>query len=386
MGLENYDVIVVGAGVIGCATTYYMAKAGLQVALLEKGSIAGEASQAGAGMLAPLEDEPSDQPQSIQQFFLTALRFYDGLDQQLKQETGIDIELINAPTLRPAFDEYGAVKLQTLQERQKHLLPDLQWLDANTARQIEPLLSTTVQGALISPAERNVQVTRLTQAYAQGAALHGAHIFEGCSVGQFLQQKQHIIGVETVQGSIHTKAVVLAAGAWASAWHAATPKPPIFPVKGQMLALRALSSHILRHTIYAHGIGCILPKADGSIYVGATSEHTGFDKTVTLEGIGALLAILEKLAPQLKNARFERAWAGLRPGSADHLPLIGPSQTLPGLWLAGGHYRDGILLGPLTGYILAELIQGHPSPSHLDLKPFDPDRFGHWTSLSDTST
>jgi glycine oxidase len=216
MGQENYDVIVVGAGVIGCATTYYMAKAGLQVALLDKGCIAGEASQAGAGMLAPLEDEPSDQPQSVQQIFLTALRFYDDLDQQLKQETGIDIELINAPTLRPAFDEYGAIKLQTLQERQKHLLPDLQWHDANTARQIEPLLPTTVQGALISPAERNVQVTRLTRAYAQGAALYGAHIFEGCSVGQFLQQKQHIIGVETGRGSIHTKAVVLATGAWAS--------------------------------------------------------------------------------------------------------------------------------------------------------------------------
>ena len=122
----------------------------------------------------------------------------------------------------------------------------------------------------------------------------------------------------------------------------------------------------------------MLPKADGSIYVGATSELAGFDTSVTVAGLTALLDVVTKLAPRLQRARFERAWAGLRPGSADDLPLLGPSHSMPGLWVAGGHFRNGILLGPLTGHLLAERIQGHPVPLALDVHPFDPDRFGGW--------
>jgi glycine oxidase len=379
MEREHYDVVVVGAGVVGCATAYYVAKAGLRVALLDKGRIAGEASQAGAGMLAPLaeSDEVSGQ-HPFAQFCLAGLHFYDGLDQQLKHETGIDIELVDAPTLRPAFDEQETASLRSALDRQQHLLPGLKWLDGKAVREVEPFLPPTVQGAFLSPLERNVQSPRLTLAYARAAALHGAVIFEGRSVEQWIRQGQRVVGVETKSGSISTGIVVLAAGAWAATWHASTRKPPIFPVKGQIVALQAPPEFRLRHAIYAHRLGYLLPKADGSIYVGATSELAGFDTSVTVAGLTALLAVVTKLAPQLQRARFERAWAGLRPGSADDFPLLGPSQSLPGLWLAGGHFRNGILLGPLTGHLLAELIQGHPAPFGLDLHPFNPDRFGGW--------
>jgi len=149
-------------------------------------------------------------------------------------------------------------------------------------------------------------------------------------------------------------------------------------VKGQILALQATPDLCLRHTIYYHTLGYMLPKADGSIYVGATSDLSGFDKAVTVEGIATLLAVVTKIAPHLKKARFERVWAGLRPGSADGLPLLGPSRSMPGLWVAGGHFRNGILLGPLTGHILTELMQERPAPFDLDLAAFDPDRFGSW--------
>jgi glycine oxidase len=134
----------------------------------------------------------------------------------------------------------------------------------------------------------------------------------------------------------------------------------------------------LRHTVYASGVGGIVPKADGTIYIGATVEQVGFDKAVTAEGIAILLMAISKLTPSLSKARVLRTWAGLRPGSADGLPLIGPSRSVQGLWIAGGHFRDGILLGPLTGHLVAELIQSHATPFGLDLNAFDPDRFGGW--------
>jgi glycine oxidase len=145
-----------------------------------------------------------------------------------------------------------------------------------------------------------------------------------------------------------------------------------------MMALQALPGIQLHHTVYAYGVGGIVPKADGTIYVGATVEQVGFDKAVTAEGIAILLAALAKLTPELSKARLIRTWAGLRPGSADGLPLIGPSQSVQGVWVAGGHFRDGILLGPLTGHLIAELMQRHATPFGLDLKAFDPDRFGGW--------
>jgi len=380
MQKEIYDVIVVGAGIVGCSTSYHLARSGLKVALVDKGSAAGEASQAAAGMLAPLGDEPPDQEHPLQQLGMAALSYYDGLDEQLKQETGIDIGLVQVPTLRPAFDAQSVAGLQALLDKQQHFLPGLEWLEGSSAREIEPLLPETVQGALLSPRESNVQAARITLAYAQGAVSHGAHLIEGRPVGRLSCQGQRVVGVETTQGPMHGEIVVLAAGAWTSQWHTKTSIPPIFPAKGQMMALQAQPGFHLRHTIYAYGVGGIVPKSDGTIYVGSTVEQVGFDKGVTAGGIAILLAAVAKLTPGLNSARFVRTWAGLRPASADGLPLIGPSQSVQGLWIAGGHFRDGILLGPLTGHILAELIQQHSIPFDLDLTAFHPDRFGGWES------
>jgi glycine oxidase len=285
---------------------------------------------------------------------------------------------VKVPTLRPAFDEQESTRLQAILRRQQHFLPGLQWLEGSSAREVEPLLSEAVQGALLSPYESNVQAAQITQAFAQGAVSGGASLVEGCPVGRLILQGERAVGVETARGSLHAEAIVLAAGAWAAGWHASRPTPPIFPVKGQMMALQALPGLPLRHTVYALGVGGIVPKADGTIYVGATVEQVGFDTAVTAEGIATLLTAIAKLTPALGKARLIRTWAGLRPASADGLPLIGPSRSVPGVWIAGGHFRDGILLGPLTGHIVAELIQHHSTPFDLNVDVFDPDRFGGW--------
>jgi len=239
MQKEFYDVVVVGAGIVGCSVSYHLTKSGLKVALLDKGRVAGEASQAAAGMLAPLGDEPPDQAHPLQQLAMAALRYYDGLEEQLKQETGMDIGLVQVPTMRPAFDEQGRTRLQAILAQQQQFLPGLQWLEEGRARELEPLLPGTVQGALLSPYERNVQAVQITQAYAQGAVSRGATLVEGRPVGRLILQGQRAVGVETAQGSLHAEAIVLAAGAWATGWHARVPTPPIFPVKGQMMALQA---------------------------------------------------------------------------------------------------------------------------------------------------
>ncbi len=223
-----------------------------------------------------------------------------------------------------------------------------------------------------------MQAAQITLAYARGAIARGVHLVEGCPVGRLILQGQRAAGVETAQGPLHAGAIVLAAGAWAAQWHVSTPAPPIFPVKGQMLALQALPGIQLRHTVYATGVGGIVPKPDGTIAVGAKVEQVGFDNAVTADGIATLLTALAKLTSGLGSAHMLRAWAGLRPGSADGLPLIGPSQSIPGLWIAGGLYRDGILLGPLTGQLVADLMQQRPPSWDVDLKAFDPDRFGGW--------
>ncbi|GLV59932.1 glycine oxidase ThiO [Dictyobacter sp. S3.2.2.5] len=381
MASEKYDVAIVGAGIVGCATAYYLARAGIAVALLDKGSVAEEASRAAAGMLAPLGGENTDPAQPLERFYLTALQFHEQVEQEIQQFSDTHIGYSHTPTLRLAFDDEAATKWQKVENIYKDVLPGLRWLDREEALKAEPLLSDRVQGALISPREHNVQSPKLTQAFAQAASRHGARIFEGRTVGKMIVRENKVVGIETDQGPIAAAAVVLAAGAWTSAWHSQPDQAPVFPVKGQMMALSPLPHQHLRHTIYYSGMGCIVPKADGSICVGSTIERGIFDKAVTVEGIASLTGTVQKLTPALGSARFERSWAGIRPGSRDDLPLIGPSKSTDGLWLAGGLYRDGILAGPLVGHIIAEQIQRHVTPFDLDLSTFDPDRFGGWRGL-----
>jgi glycine oxidase len=383
MQQERYDVLIVGAGVVGCSIAYHLGKLGLRVALVERGEIAGEASLAGAGMLTALTEASETNADAKQaspflQLSLAGLHYYRDLDQHLKQETGVDIGLLKVPRLRLAFNEQDATALQALLVQQQQFLQGLEWIDGESARKIEPLLSPKVQGVLVSPYEYNVSAPRLTLAYARGALMQGVRIFTGRSVNSLLLQGPRIVGAETDQGQIYTEHVILAAGAWTARWHTKTALPVIFPVKGQMLALQAPLGLPLRHTLSYHKLSYLVPKADGSIYVGATSEHVGFSKTVNAAGIATLLNAVAEIAPRLLEGGFERTWTGLRPGSADGLPLLGASRSRPGLWLATGHFRDGILQGPLTGHILAELIQGQAAPFGLDLSAFDPDRFGGW--------
>ncbi len=344
------------------------------MAVRERGVIAGEASGAAAGMLAPLaETQEEDDP--LLHLCLAGLEYYQQVAQELPVETGMEIGLAQVPLLRPALNEHDVSWLYKQWQWQKNVLSGLEWLDSSTVCRLESLITPSVMGALFSPYEYNVNAQLVTLAYARGAVLGGASIFTGCSVKGFLCQKERVIGVISDQGPFQAEHVVLATGAWAASLFGAMNVPLVFPVKGQMMALHGGYTHTLRHTIYAHQQGYLVPKSDGMIYVGATSENTFFDKGVTVAGLSSLFSTVMTLAPSLADARFERAWAGIRPGSGDGLPLLGAVQAIPGLWMACGHFRNGILLGPLTGYLLSALLNETLLPFDLDLAPFSPDRF-----------
>ncbi|HZS02238.1 MAG TPA: FAD-dependent oxidoreductase [Chloroflexota bacterium] len=389
---------VVGGGIIGCAVAYYLARAGARVAVLERDQIAAEASSAAAGMLAPLAEGAAPGP--FLDLALASLSRFGALAAELRDATGIDVELITAGLLRPALDDAEAADYRASLDAQRALGLPLQWLDAAEARALEPLLTPDVRGALYSPAEHQVNPARLTTALARAAAAHGATFRLGAVARGLLRDGDRVVGVRLADSDLPADHVVLAAGAWAAACGEWLGTPiPITPIKGQMLAVSPApgaqsnagappplsggrGSQLppasvgrggrLSRTLYAR-TGYLVPKADGTIYVGATVERAGYDRRVTAAGASALLDALKRLAPALADATLVRTWAGLRPGTPDHLPILGPVPGYRGVTLATGHYRNGILLAPITGELIAQAVLGQPTT--LPLAPFSVERF-----------
>ena len=375
-GRSSPDVAIVGGGVIGCAVAHALAKAGTRVVVLERDRIAAEASSAAAGMLAPLAEGTTAGP--FLDLALASLSRFAPLAEELRGATGMDIELLMPGLLRLALDYAEAAAYQAGLAWQRELGLPLRWLDPVEVLALEPLVTRDVRGAVYSEAELQVNPPRLTEALARAAAKLGAEFRLGAVVRGLLRDGERVVGVRLADDELRAGHVVLAAGAWAAACGDWLGVPlPVEPVKGQMLAVSmppgsAAPRGALYHTLYASN-GYVVPKADGSIYVGATVERAGYDRRVTVAGIGKLLALLPRIAPSLSDATFVRAWAGLRPGTPDHLPILGPVPGLEGISLATGHYRNGILLAPITGELIAQVVLGQGTT--LPLTSFSVERF-----------
>ncbi len=349
------DVLVVGGGVIGCAVAWFLAREGVAVTLLERGEIAGQASGAAAGMLAPLAEADLGTPTG--RVFLRwgrhSLERFPGLVEELGESSGVDPEFRPSGLLRVAGDEAAAA---VLRERAAALGEGLVWLDREEARLLEPQLSPEVAGALHSPRECHVRSPLLVRAYAQAAARHGAHIEAGAPVMALARERARVVGVETPAGRLTAEHVVLCTGSWTPSLAAGLPELPVAPVRGQIVSLDAPDPPPAR--ILWGGSTYVVPKPDGSVVVGATEEHVGFDRRVTAEGVRSLLAEAARWVPALADASFRSAWAGLRPETPDHLPLVGPVPTVDGLLVAAGHFRNGVLLSPATGEIVRDAVLG----------------------------
>jgi glycine oxidase len=368
------DVAVVGGGVVGCAVAWCLAREGVPVSLFERGALGGEASGVSAGILAPLAESATPGP--FVELALVGLRAFDEELEALRETSGLDPEYRRCGVLRLAMDEAEVRTLQEAAAWQANAHLDLRWLEPRQVAALEPGL-VPCRGALLSPREGHVHPGRLTLALATAAARSGAILHEQSAPVLPWVEGGRLQGLLVNGDRRSFGTVVLAAGAWSGAWAAQLGlRLPVRPVKGQMLLVRAVPPPV-RHIVFS-GHSYLVPRADGTVYVGATQEEAGFDHRVTLAAVRSLAGHAAALAPALAAAEVTGMGAGLRPGSADGLPVIGRVPGMDNLILATGHFRNGVLLSLVTGRIVTALVRGRPP--ELPIDSFSPARFGALTA------
>ena len=351
--MSEERVIVIGGGVIGCSIAYFLAGAGANVTLVERGKVGSGASDVAAGMVAALsENLAMGEPLNLA---LQSRALLLDLLPSLQAESGIDVEYRSPGILHVAVTEDEESELRGRLEWQEPLGMDVRWLGAQEVRRAEPALGEGVRGALFSPNEGHLNSRRLVRAYAQAAARRGANILQDTEVMGLTLQGNRVTGVKLAAGEMEADWVVMASGAWAGRcgeW--LDLDIPVQPVRGQILSTRILPSPI--SSIVWRGITYLVPKADGAIVIGTTRERVGFIESSTLRGVSGILAGAIELVPAVADAELGHVWAGLRPGSPDDAPMLGPVGGWDGLLLAVGHYRSGILLSAATGKLIADCI------------------------------
>ncbi len=367
--MASADVAVVGGGVIGCAAAWYLARAGLRVDLWDRGPLGGEATAASAGILAPLAESVTPGP--FVDLALAGLRAFAEDIEAVKDDSGLDPEYRRCGVLRVAVDGAAAVALHEAAGWQANARLNLRWLEPRQVATLEPGLASC-HGGLLSPAEGHVHPVRLSAALAAAAYHRGAALHPFAPAVEPWMEGGRLRGLFTGGERRGYDLVVLAAGAWSAGWAAALSlRIPVRPVKGQMLIARTVAPPV-RHVVFA-GHSYLVPRADGTTYIGATQEEAGWDTRVTAGGIAELTAGAIAAAPALRDAEIVSAGAGLRPASVDGLPVIGAIPGCDGLIVAAGHFRNGILMCLVTGRIIAALAGGNAAP--LPLEPFSPGRF-----------
>lgn len=364
------DVVIVGGGVIGCASAYYLARAGASVTLLERDEVAGGASGAAAGILVPPPEALPSGP--FGDLCRAGADAYPSLVGALRDETGIDVQYLAAGILLLAATEEWARALRAVARWQQGLGLNLEWVEGSPLRGLEPALTDGVLGAAYSPQGHHVNPGLLTQALAQAAAARGAVLKQGTAVVGFLRRGSRVVAVRTGAGdTITADDVVLAAGPWTQRLgRKLGVDVPTRPMRGQMLAYRSTA---VRHMIWGED-GYLVPKAGGFLFAGATVEDVGFRPRTTRRGLAQVRGMATAMVPALRYPEVASDWAGLRPGSPDGRPIIGCLPEADNVLVATGHFRNGILLGPITGRLIAQLVT--EGKTEMPLEPFSVERFG----------
>lgn len=374
MGQYTADVAVIGAGTIGTAIAWRCAQRGLEVALVDPGAGRG-AWHAAAGMLAPITELHYAET-ALFELSRESLARYPQFVAELTDRTGRSITFWPCGTLSIAWDAADLAALRDLHAFGATVGADATLISGRELRELEPALSPGLPGGLLAAGDHQVDPRTLHAALSAAAAGSGVHTWT--AQAQVLVSGGRATGIALTDGTeIAAGTVVVAAGAWAGQI-AGVPSPfaaPIRPVKGQTLRLRLPGEPRLRHVVRASVKGTpvyIVPRPDGRVVVGASSEEAGFDVTPRAGAVYEVLRDAQTVLPELGEAAFEEVSTGLRPGSPDNAPLIGPSG-LDGLVHASGHYRNGILLTPVTADAVADTVTDGALPD--SLAPFRPTRF-----------
>jgi glycine oxidase len=352
------DVIVVGGGIIGCAIARELAARGARVRIIEARTVAAGATQASAGILAPYIEGHERGP--LFDLTLRSLALYEEFISRVTEGSAVDVEYRRCGSLEIAADDAAAA---VLQRSSATAGAELRWLDAAETRRLEPALPDSIRGAVLAPTHGYVAVASLTEALVWASLRHGAELETGRHVRSIERRADHL-EVTADDGARWTAPhVVIASGSWSGQLAPHDPAArAVRPIRGQLLRL-AWTGHPLSHVIW--GRDCyVVPWRDGTVLVGATVEDVGFDERPTAAGVRDLLEAVCELLPEAWGATFLNARAGLRPATPDALPIIGASSSVEGVVYATGHYRNGVLLAPLTAVIVADLIlEGRHDPA-----------------------
>lgn len=349
------EVVVIGAGVIGCACAFELASAGAQVTVFDTRPIGQGASQASAGVLAPYIE--GHQSSALRALGRRSLDLYDDFVARLNAASGRIIQYTRGGTLEVALTPDHADNLRASAHALEAEGVRAQWLDPDALRTAEPLTSDAALGGLLIPLHGFVGVPEFTEALAAAAMRAGARVAANTRVISVNRGPDGGLRVHTENGPTRADRVVLAAGSWATEVEIAGlgTSVGVRPVRGQLLHLAWPTTQPLRHVLW--GTDCYLvPWLNGRVLVGATVEDAGFDERATAAGVHDLLDAACALVPQLWQASFVEVRVGLRPASPDDLPIVGVSKHLPGLIYATGHFRNGVLLTPLTAALVTDLV------------------------------
>ena len=350
--MKTWDVIIVGGGIIGLSLSIALRKRGASVLVVDRSEPGREASYAAGGMLV---DCPLETPERLRELALASARMYPEFAHELEVESRMKVDLRDNGTILLLSNEH------------ERFAADLHKADIP---QLEPALA---EGRLTATAvylkERSVDPRALTAAAVHTAKNRGVDFSSGDEVTAVHRSEGRVTGVTTVKTSFAAHKVVNCAGAWAGS---IAPVPlPTRPVKGQMLCLVMPSRSLLQHVVRSPKV-YLIPRSDGRLLIGATVEEAGFDKRTVPATIQRQHQAALDLMPRLREAKILEDWAGLRPGTPDGLPILGETEV-PGYYVATGHFRDGILLAPITAQIMAQLISGE-TPAE-NLSAFLPERF-----------
>jgi glycine oxidase len=367
-------VVIVGGGVIGCCIAYYLTLGGASVTLLERGHLASGASGVAAGMLAPQVEAPFADP-----FFELALvgrAEHAPLAAALLEDVGLDVEFRRTGILRVARTESERVDLQRMLRWQSARGLGAEWIESDALGACEPLLEGVagrlLAGGLWLADEGQVRGPRLVQALALAASQRGARFLEAAPVVEITTLGARVTGVRTPMGVFEGDTVVLAAGVWSpELLRGLGLELPVVPVKGQILSLRGFG-RAPRQVLWS-GECYVVPRPDGEIVLGATEEEGNYDVRPSLAGVNRLTEAVLEVVPAVGGFSVEGFWAGLRPAAPDRFPIVGWAAGLSGLLVATAHYRNGVLLGPLTGRRVADHLLHDASLA--EFAPFGPERF-----------
>jgi glycine oxidase len=366
--MKKFDVAISGGGLIGGSIALELARAGLRVGLFDRQEPGQEASWAGAGILSPAPESAA--MVSLVPLGKASMAIYPEFVRMVEEISGQSTGYRPKGTLQALFSRDAREELSTVIALHHGLGLKAEPLRAEDARELEPSLSEDLEAGVLRPDEASVDNRAMTQAVLEAARRSGVHFFAGSSVDAIWREGGKCVGISLKNEKIAAQWTVIAAGCFSAGIEGVAAYAPVRPAKGQMIALRADDLKIER-VLWSEKI-YLVPRNDGRILAGATVEYTGFEKAVTAGGIEKILSGAIELSPGLADARVEETWAGLRPDSPDHLPILGPTD-LDGLLIATGHFRGGILLTPITAKLINEWVT--QQRVSVDWDRFSPMRF-----------